>query len=125
MGRKISIKAGDVQLTASLDDTATAQAIWDTLPIRAKGNTWGDEIYFAIPVEMGEENSREVVALGDIAYWPPGKAFCMFFGPTPVSREDEIRPASAVNVVGAMEGDLEALKQVPNGAEVTLERVDS
>ncbi len=125
MGRKISIKAGDVQLTASLDDTATAQAIWDALPIRAKGNTWGNEIYFAIPVEMGEENSREVVVLGDIAYWPPGKAFCMFFGPTPVSREDEIRPASAVNVVGAMEGDLEALKQVPNGAEVTLERVDS
>ncbi len=125
MGRKISIKAGDGQLTASLDDTATAQAIWDALPIRAKGNTWGDEIYFAIPVEMGEENSREVVALGDIAYWPPGKAFCMFFGPTPVSRGDEIRPASAVNVVGAMEGDLEALKQVPNGAEVTLERVDS
>ena len=125
MGRKISIKTGDVQLTASLDDTATAQAIWDALPIRAKGNTWGDEIYFAIPVEMGEENSREVVALGDIAYWPPGKAFCMFFGPTPVSRGDEIRPASAVNVVGAMEGDLEALKQVPNGAEVTLERVDS
>ena len=125
MARKISIKAGDVQLTASLGDTATAQAIWDALPISAKGNTWGDEIYFSIPVQMGEESGQEVVSLGDIAYWPPGKAFCMFFGSTPVSRGDEIRPASAVNVVGAMEGDVNALKQVPNGAEVTLGRIDS
>ena len=92
--RQIKITAGPVVVGAALNDTATAAMIWDALPIEASGNTWGDEIYFGIPVEAGDEAGQEVVDLGDLGYWPPGNAFCIFFGPTPMSRGDEIRPAS-------------------------------
>ena len=96
--RKIRITAGGVTTTATLGETRTADAIWEALPIEGQANTWGDEIYFSIPVQLDEENARQVVALGDLGYWPPGVAFCIFFGPTPVSSGDEIRPASPVNV---------------------------
>ncbi|MDH7482394.1 MAG: cyclophilin-like fold protein [Armatimonadota bacterium] len=122
--RKIKITAGAVQATAELNDSATANAIWDALPIRARANTWGDEIYFGIPVHVGEENGKEVVDLGDIAYWPPGSAFCIFFGPTPASRGSEIRPASAVNVVGKIEGDPKVFKSVRSGEQVVIEKVE-
>ena len=98
--REIKITAGPVTMSATLNDTATAAMIWDALPIEASANTWGDEIYFGIPVAAGEELGQEVVELGDLGYWPPGSAFCMFFGPTPMSRGDEIRPASPVTVLG-------------------------
>ena len=120
--REIKITAGQVTVTATLNDTVTAHSVWDALPIEASASTWGDEIYFGIPVEGSEEPDHEVVALGDLGYWPPGSAFCMFFGPTPMSRGDEIRPASAVNVIGRMSGDLAALKSIPPGAPVTIER---
>ena len=119
--RQIVITAGDVTATALLDETRTADAIWKALPIKARANTWGDEIYFSIPVRMGEENGLEVVELGDLGYWPPGSAFCIFFGRTPASRGDEIRPASAVNVFGHLEGDPKIFKAVRGGAEVTIE----
>ncbi|MCL6520440.1 MAG: hypothetical protein K6T99_11480 [Armatimonadetes bacterium] len=122
--RKIKITAGAVQAMAELNDSATANAIWDALPIRARANNWGDEIYFGIPVNVGEENSKEVVDLGDIAYWPPGSAFCIFFGPTPASRGSEIRPASAVNVVGKIEGDPKVFKSVRSGEQVVIEKVE-
>lgn len=122
--RKIKITAGAVQATAELNDSATANAIWDALPIKARANTWGDEIYFGIPVHVGEENGKEVVDLGDIAYWPPGSAFCIFFGPTPASRGSEIRPASAVNVVGKIEGDPKVFKSVRSGEQVVIEKVE-
>ena len=92
--REIRITAGPVTMSAALNDTATAGMIWDALPIEASGSTWGEEIYFGIPVAAGEELGQEVVELGDLGYWPPGSAFCMFFGPTPMSRGDEIRPAA-------------------------------
>ena len=120
--REIKITAGSVTVNATLNDTVTAHSVWEALPIEASANTWGDEIYFGIPVESSEEPDREVVDLGDLGYWPPGSAFCMFFGPTPMSRGDEIRPASAVNVIGRMSGDLAVLKSVPSGAPVTIER---
>lgn len=120
--RRILIRAGQVQVTAELDDSRTADAIWSALPLSAPGNTWGDEIYFAIPVNLKEENAQAVVALGDLGYWPPGHAFCMFFGPTPVSRGNEIRPASPVNVFGRILGDPTVLRQVQDGETVTLER---
>ena len=122
MAREIRIKAGGVEAVAELNDSKTADAIWNALPIKAQSNTWGDEIYFGIPVKMGPENGKEVVDLGDIAYWPPGNAFCIFFGPTPASRGSEIRPASAVNVVGRIEGDSTVFKSVDSGEVVTLER---
>lgn len=124
MSKKIKITAGDVSMEAQLNDSNTAELIWKALPIEARGNTWGDEIYFSIPVKTGSENPQEVVELGDIAYWPPGTAFCIFFGPTPASSGNEIRPASVVNVVGKLSGNPKDFKKVRSGAQVTLERVE-
>ena len=124
MSKKIKNTEGDVRMEAQLNDSNTAELIWKALPIEARGNTWGDEIYFSIPVKAGTENPQEVVELGDIAYWPPGTAFCIFFGPTPASSGNEIRPASVVNVVGKLSGNPKDFKKVRSGAQVTLERVD-
>ena len=121
MSQAIKITAGAVQVTARLNDSETARMIGEALPIEARASTWGDEIYFEIPVAAEPENPRETVELGDLAYWPPGSAFCIFFGRTPASQGDEIRPASAVNVVGRVEGDATVLKAVPSGARVTIE----
>ena len=122
--RKIRITADDVSAEAVLNDSDTAEAIWKALPIEARANTWGDEIYFAIPVHLGEEDAQEVVEMGDLGYWPPGHAFCIFFGRTPMSRGNEIRPASPVNVFGKIEGDATAFTRVSSGARVRLERVE-
>ncbi len=121
MPKAIRITAGDVEVRAELNDTETARMIGDALPIEGTANTWGDEIYFDIPVSCGPENPREVVDMGDLAYWPPGTAFCIFFGPTPASSGDEIRPASAVNLVGKVQGDATVLKSVRSGAPVKIE----
>lgn len=122
MANRIRITAGSVSATATLNDSATARAIWDALPIEAAGSTWGDEIYFGIPVQQGESaDAKAVVDVGDLGYWPPGSAFCIFFGPTPVSRGDEVRPASPVNVVGQIDGDARVFKQVASGTRIRLE----
>jgi hypothetical protein len=120
--RAIRITAGSVSVEARLNDSRTASAIWDALPIEAKARTWGDEIYFAIGVSEAEDSARAVVEMGDLGYWPPGQAFCIFFGPTPASHGDEIRPASPVNVVGRLAGDAAAFKRVRSGARVVVER---
>lgn len=120
---KISTSStGEVHAELSEENPETARAIWEALPIEARANTWGDEIYFSIPVEAGAENPREVVEMGDLGYWPPGKAFCIFFGRTPASRGDEIRPASPVNVFGKVSGDPRVFKKVRGGERVTLEK---
>lgn len=112
---------GEVYAELSDENPETARAIWDALPTEGRANIWGDEIYFSIPVEAGVENPREVVDMGDLGYWPPGKAFCIFFGRTPASRGDEIRPASPVNVFGKVSGDPRVFKKVRGGERVTLE----
>jgi uncharacterized protein len=119
--RAIRITAGAVTLDAELNDSKSAAAIAAALPIEAKAQTWGDEIYFGIGLTLAGESPQEVVALGDLGYWPPGQAFCIFFGPTPMSRGDEIRPASAVNVVGRVMGDARAFKPVRAGSRVRIE----
>jgi uncharacterized protein len=119
--KAIKITAGAVSVAAELNDSRTAAAIAAALPIQARGQTWGDEIYFDIGLALAEEAPREVVELGDLGYWPPGQAFCIFFGPTPMSRGNEIRPASAVNVIGRVVGDPRSLKSVRSGARVTIE----
>jgi uncharacterized protein len=121
MPHKIRITAGSVTVQAELNDGKTAAAIAAALPIQARGQTWGDEIYFDIGLAPAAEAPREVVEMGDLGYWPPGQAFCIFFGPTPMSRGDEIRPASPVNVVGRVIGDPRSLKSVRSGARVTIE----
>jgi hypothetical protein len=121
--RRIKISAGSVTAEAELKDTPTAKAIWEALPVTGRANTWGDEIYFDIPVKVAlEKDAQEVVALGDLGYWPVGSAFCIFFGRTPVSHGDEIRPASAVNVFGRVLGDPTVFKKVAGGTRVTIER---
>ena len=121
-GRAIVIAAGSVAVEAQLNESKTATAIWDALPIDATGETWGDEIYFDIGLTVGLESPRDVVAVGDLGYWPPGRAFCIFFGPTPLSRGAEIRPASPVNLVGRIVGDARVFKRVSAGTRVTLRR---
>ena len=124
MGQRIVIKASGIAFEAELDESVTGKAIFGALPIRAKAQRWGGEIYFSIPVSCElEEDSREVLEEGELGYWPPGTALCIFFGPTPASGGDEIRAASAVNIVGRMKGDLSGLWDVPDGAEVCIEKV--
>jgi len=121
--RTIRITAGKVQATAELNDSATADAIWNALPIKARANTWGDEIYFSIPVQLEEAaDAKAVVELGDLGYWSPGSAMCIFFGPTPVSRGKEIRPASPVNLFGKIKGDATVFKTVRSGDSVLVEK---
>ena len=109
-------------MTALLNESSTADLLWGALPIEAQASTWGDEIYFRTELEASEDDAREVVEFGDVGYWPPGQALCLFFGPTPMSRGDEIRPASPVNVLGKIEGDAAVLKSVGPGAGVTVEQ---
>lgn len=126
MGRKIKVyteSTGEV-FAELLEDKnpKTVEAIWKNLPIEARANTWGEEIYFSIPVYIDLENSQEVVELGDLGYWPPGHAFCIFFGKTPASRGSEIRPASAVNVFGKIIGDPKIFRKVKNGDTIVIEK---
>ena len=118
--RRITIEGAGVSAAAVLNDTKTADAIWNALPIQARASTWGDEIYFGIPVHLAEENGRAVVDMGDLGYWPPGNALCIFFGPTPASRGTEIRPASPVNVFGKVEGDAKTFKKVRSGDRISI-----
>ena len=120
--RAIRITAGTVSAEARLNDSRTARAIWDALPIEAKAQTWGDEIYFGIGLSEAEDQAQAVVEMGDLGYWPPGQAFCIFFGPTPASGGDEIRPASPVNVVGRIVGDARVFKSARAGARVVIEQ---
>ena len=120
--KKIAITTEDLKVDASLNDSETAEKIWDALPIEGSVNTWGDEIYFSIPVNVELENAKEVVSEGDLGYWPPGSAFCIFFGLTPASQGDEIRPASPVNVFGKIIGDSKVFKKVSSGAKIIIEK---
>ncbi len=121
MKRTIQIKVNGIEFEAILNNSRTAEAIWEALPIVARIDTWGDEVYFAIPVQLELENGQELVAAGDLGYWPPGSAFCIFFGPTPMSRGEEIRPASVVTVFGKVVGDATVLRKASSGAQVIVE----
>ena len=119
---KITIVAGSVSMEAELNDSPTAQQIWDALPIEGAANTWGDEIYFEIPVVAGQEaDARAQVEVGELGYWPVGHAFCVFFGPTPVSTDNRPRAYSPVNILGKVLGDATAFRVVKSGTTVKLE----
>jgi len=123
MAKKIKILINDLKVDAELNESKTAQLIWEALPFEAKTNLWGEEIYFAIPVKAGlEEGAREVVSAGELGYWPRGQAFCIFFGLTPASRGDEIRAASAVNLIGKVMSDPKVFRKAKDGVKVTLEK---
>lgn len=123
MSRCIRIIAGQIVVRAELNNAQTSRSIYDALPISGTGNRWGEEIYFEIPVEEPlEPGASEEVEVGALGYWPPGKAFCIFFGPTPVSTSDKPRAASPVTLVGKVTEDVSGLKDVPHGEAVRLER---
>lgn len=120
---KITITAGDVTMAAELNDSPTAQQIWEALPITGRANIWGDEIYFDIPVEAEQEpDARADVDVGELGYWPVGTAFCIFYGPTPASTGDRPRAASPVNILGHVEEDATRFRSVRNGETVRLTR---
>jgi len=121
--KKILVLVENIELAAELNESRIAEKIWYSLPIEGIVNTWGDEIYFSIDetIEL-EKDASAIVSSGDLAYWPPGKAFCIFFGPTPASTESEIRAASAVNVFGKITGDIQVLKQVRSGVRIRIEK---
>ncbi len=119
---KIKIIIGELAVAAELNDSPTALKIAEALPIETPFSTWGDEIYFTIPVDAPlERTAREEVEMGDLGYWPTGKAFCIFFGETPVSPPGKIVPASAVNVIGRVLEDAEKFKGVMQENVVRLE----
>jgi len=108
---RIKIKVGDISLAATLSGNKTARAIYNTLPLESAYNVWGDEFYFTIPVHMDIEEGRDIMEIGELGYWPPGNAFCIFFGKTPVSTDDHPRAASEVSPFGQIDGDATVLRQ--------------
>jgi hypothetical protein len=120
--KPIVIKVGDITLEAELNESKTAGLIWDALPIEANGQTWGDEIYFRIPVDTELESPKATVNLGDLGYWPTGNAFCIFYGRTPVSSEDEIVPASPVDIIGRVASDVSVLKGITDPGPVKVDK---
>lgn len=118
---RIAIRVGDVELAARLRDTPTAEAVLAALPIESEARTWGDEVYFDAPVDaVLEDDARDVVEKGEIAYWVEGGAIAIGYGPTPVSRGNEIRLVTAVNVWADAEGDPAVLRDVAPGAPVSV-----
>jgi len=119
--RRITISAGAVSLPAELNDSPTAIQIWERLPIEGWAHTWGDEIYFEIPVVAGQEaDARADVEVGELGYWPVGHAFCIFFGPTPASTDHRPRAYSPVNILGSVLGDATLFRNVRDGAQVRI-----
>jgi hypothetical protein len=123
MGQRIKITARTIELIAELNSSKTAQAVWKALPVKGFANIWGNEIYFSIPVILTLESGKALVEMGDLCYWPQGNAFCIFFGPTPISKGDQIKPASEVSVFGKISGDATVLKKVTSGTKVVIEQL--
>ena len=121
MTKRIRIKAGKVERTAILNNSPMAQALAEALPIEASANRWGDEIYFTVSLKQAAGEKKTMVDKGDIAFWPPGSAFCIFFGPTPISKGAEIRPASEVILLGKIEADPEGFKIIKDQDPVRIE----
>jgi hypothetical protein len=120
---KILIQFDKLSFAATLNESPTAEAIWQQLPIESQVNTWGDEIYFEIPVNMPQEpNAREILAIGELGYWPIGHSFCIFFGPTPVSTDHRPRAFSPVNILGEILGDSQGLRAIKDQDKVKLIR---
>lgn len=122
-GTAIVIRCGAIEIRARLNGSETARRVAAALPFDSEAGRWGDEVYFEIPVAARiAPDARDLMQAGELAYWPPGKAFCVFWGPTPSSREREIRAASPVNVIGRVEGDPARLGVVRDGDIIVVEK---
>ena len=122
MNRQIKIVVGGIEVEGWLNESDTARMVFDALPITSEANLWGDEIYFYVSLQAVLEDGRETVTLGDIAYWTGGPALCIFLGKTPISRGNEIRPASAVSIIGKISGVKSLLGKVKDGSKITVRR---
>ena len=119
--KRVMIKCGRLSFDAELFDTYTGRMIVNESPLTGVTNVWGDEIYFPVSFTAElEKEACEEVEVGTLAYWPPGKAFCIFFGPTPVSTSSKPRAYSPVNIVGKIHGDLESLRSISDGEEIQV-----
>ena len=118
---KIIFKTSEVTIEGELNNSQTGLKIYEKLPIEAKVNTWGEEIYFEIPVSLKPENATLDLEVGDITYWPEGSCLCIFFGRTPVSINNKPRPASEVNIVGKVTGDISNLRNIKPGDKIIVE----
>jgi len=122
---KIKIFVENLSMEAEMLDTPTARKMIEALPLESSVNVWGDEIYFNIKVHLElEPDARANVEVGDLAYWPAGPAFCIFFGPTPVSTGIQPRAYSPVNVFGRVLGDAKRFNGVSDGAEIKIIRAE-
>jgi hypothetical protein len=120
--RRIIIRCGEVELRAELLDTATADVVYRALPIESEARTWGEEVYFPVPVQIEREAyARDVVERGEIAYWVEGHCIAIGYGPTPISRGDEIRLASPTNIWATALDDVRALSTVRDGDPIRVE----
>jgi len=124
MPAPIRIIIADITLDGELFDTQCAKAVAGVLPIETRPDEWGDEFYFGIPVEMPlDGTATKTVKVGDVGYWPPGKALAIFFGPTPMSTGFDPVPASEVNIVGKITGDATLLRNAKGSRRIRIERV--
>ena len=123
--RKILITISNLSVSAELNNSVSADKIWEALPLSGSANVWGDEIYFEIPVSLKEvSDAQQEVEVGTLAYWPPGSALCVFFGKTPVSTNDKPKAYSPVNVLGLVDGDSRVFKIVEAGDQIVIDKRD-
>ncbi len=122
---RIQIRWNDEEVTGVLDQTPTAKAVFEALPAKATANTWGEEVYFDLPVEaVLDSDARPVVEPGTICYWVQGRSLALPYGPTPASEGSECRLVTAVNVLGKLEGDPRILSHIQDGDTITVEQAE-
>jgi hypothetical protein len=118
---RIETETADIKLIASLYETETAEKIAEILPVEGNVVVWGEEVYFPLDLDLDEEpDAKDAVDIGELGYWPPGKAFCIFFGPTPASKDTEPRAYSNVNVFGKINCGTDILRSVKQGALIEV-----
>lgn len=125
---RFTVRFGGLTLTGEWNGTPAARKLAESLPLRSRVQVWGEEIYFDTGIELRSalgDRGVETVSVGDVAYWPPGRALCLFWGPTPISGPDEIRPASEVLLVGRLAGDPQSLREAVGTRQVTVESAGS
>lgn len=122
---RFELVSGDITLEGEITDEnpRTTEIVIDHLPIEGEAVRWGDEFYFATSLEIPEEHGRQDIEVGEVAFWPAGKAIAVFFGRTPVSVSDKPRAYENVNVFGKLEGDARSLVKVLSGERVLVRAV--